>query len=107
MSNSFGRILKMAEIFYLNGDMQSLKKVCNYFGPFMKKYAHVKDDVPEFFKSNFDYSTEEESPYMGSVKEFLKKFPGGIMDYLEFRKKESDWAVIYDMCLRIRRFRFL
>ena len=38
-------------------------------------------------KYNLDYSPEEESPYFGSVGEFLEKYPGGIGDWLVEKRK--------------------
>lgn len=90
---SFERILKMAEIFYDNGDFESLQTLCLFIGPYMKKYAHYvpdeKSKTPKFFKKNLDYDGYENSPYFGDIKEFLKKFPGGISDWLKWRKKRK------------------
>lgn len=90
MTNSFERMLRIAEVYYNYGDMESLGKLSCYFGPFMKKYSHFVPDknskTPDFFKKNLDYDKEELSPYFGNVKDFLKKFPGGIMEWLEWRR---------------------
>lgn len=94
MRNSFERMLRLAEIYYDSGDIESLNKFCVYFGPFMKKCAHYipdeKSETPDFFKKNLDYAPYENSPYFGNVKDFLKKFPGGIGDWLEWRKKDKE-----------------
>lgn len=93
MDNSFERLLRLAELYYENGEMEELNKLSCYFGTFMKKNAHFIPDkdskTPEFFKKNLDYDKKEDSPYFGNVKEFLKKYPGGIMDWLKSRKKKT------------------
>lgn len=77
------RLLKIAE----NSDERSLLKI----DLLIKKISHYepKNDgtTPTVWRKNFDYSSFDKSPYFGSVKDFLKKFPGGIKEYLEHRKK--------------------
>lgn len=94
MRNSFERILDLAEAFNDFGDTESLKKLCRYFGPFMKKHAHFipdeRSETPDFFKKNMDYADYEGSPYRGDIGSFLKKFPGGIADYLKWRKENKE-----------------
>ena len=82
---SFNRTLKLAETYYRHGDFVSLRQLCSYFGSILKKEAKV----PEFFRKNLDYDPKEESPYFGDVGEFLDKYPGGIMEWLESRKEKT------------------
>jgi hypothetical protein len=35
-----------------------------------------------------DYSEHENSPHHGKVSDFMKKFPGGIKDWIEWKKKK-------------------
>lgn len=105
MVNVLHRVLKLAELLYEASDMVSLKKVCAYFGPFIKKYAHMvpdnSGDAPILWKKNLDYAEYENSPYFGSVKEFLERFPGGIGDWLIWREKnKKDRNKMYDISKR-------
>lgn len=82
---SLNRFLKLAEIYYEHNEFDSLRKLCSYFGSVLRKEAKV----PDFFKKNMDYDSKEDSPYFGSVSEFLKKYPGGIMEWLEKKNQKK------------------
>lgn len=88
---SLARILKFAEIIAESGDIQAFNSLCVQFSSYIRKYAHYepKNDgtTPNVWKKNLDYG--EESPYYGSVSEFMKKFPGGIKDWVQWRKKNK------------------
>jgi hypothetical protein len=87
MSKRFQRILKLAEL--LNTD-NSCNGVCVQVNSIINKMAHfepVSDGTtPNPWRKNMDYAKYENSPYFGSVSEFLDKFPGGIKDWLKWRK---------------------
>lgn len=76
-----------------SGDIESFNSLCAQFNAFAKKHkvAHmtpVNDGTtPNPWKRNMDYSGYESSPYYGSISEFMKKFPGGIRDWIEWRRK--------------------
>jgi hypothetical protein len=84
------RLLRLAEILYESKDIANLNLVCACFGSHIRKLSHFIPDKntkgPEFWKKNLDYDAEEDSPYFGSVQEFLEKYPGGIGDWLVSRK---------------------
>ena len=75
----------------------SLEKLCVQFDSIatkhLEKLAHFIPDnngnLPNPWRRNMDYSEWENSPYYGSVSEFLRKFPGGIKDWLSWRNKTS------------------
>ena len=87
----FNRLLKLADILYESKDIKNLNLVCACFGGYIRKCSHFiqdpKTNGPEFWRKNLDYSPEEESPYFGSVGEFLEKYPGGIGDWLVEKRK--------------------
>jgi hypothetical protein len=91
MSNSFTRILKLADAFDASGDMEGLARLCVQFDAYIKKCAHyapINDGTtPNPLRLNMDYSGWENSPYYGSMSEFMEKFPGGIPDWLKWRKE--------------------
>jgi hypothetical protein len=86
MSNILNRILKLAEI-------SENDEVINLIDNFFAKYGHFipnnNNNIPEFWKRNLDYDPREESPYYGNVNDFLKKFPGGIKQWLKCRKRKN------------------
>ena len=85
------RLLKTAEVIINSGNKNEIATFCNQFDMFLLKNSHFepKNDgtTPEFWKKNLDYAPYENSPYYGSASEFLKKFPRGISDWLEWRRK--------------------
>lgn len=94
MSNSFDRLLKMADLMIEKNDEEGLKHIEAWISSYIKKHAYYNqdpmdynEDVPLFFKPTLDYDPAENSPYYGSATEFMKKFPGGIRDWMEWRKK--------------------
>jgi len=88
---SFNRILKLAEIVADSGDIELFRSLSTYIDSYIRKLSHMepKNDgtTPNVWKKNMDYSPEENSPYFGSVSEFMKKFPGGIKDWVKWRNK--------------------
>lgn len=86
----FIKILKLAEFLYDN-DNKTFNKMSLFLDSCIKKMAHYIPDnngeTPIMWKKNLDYGEYENSPYFGNVGDFLKKFPGGIKDWLEWRKK--------------------
>jgi len=89
------RILKLAETISLD----EFNKLSSYFDGMIKKiskYVPENDgSTPNPWKSNMDYGLEggakerEQSPYYGNVADFLKKFPGGIKEWREWRDKSK------------------
>jgi len=90
MSNSFTRMLKLAQTLDASGDSVGLARLCVQFNAYVKKcanYEPVNDGTtPNPFRTNMDYGGWENSPYYGSMSEFMKKFPGGISDWIVWRK---------------------
>jgi len=88
MANTLQRMLKLAEL--LNED-KVCDGVCIHINSFIKKMAHYEaindGTTPNPWRKNMDYSSDENSPYFGSIKEFMKKFPGGIKDWLKWRRE--------------------
>ena len=81
--DSFNRLLKLAKIYYKYKNHNELKKISCYFGKFIIKNSNY------ILKKNLDYNLEDKSPYFGSVREFLKKYPGGIIDFLKMEDKDT------------------
>lgn len=84
---SVARLLKLAEI--LQNDDKALEKLNIQFLSYLKAHYVPDNDgkTPNPFRKNLDYGPWENSPYFGSVGDFMKKFPGGIKDWLDWRKK--------------------
>ena len=84
------RFLTLANILS-NGDDLGLKRLCVQFDAFIQKHGHYepKNDgtTPNPWRKNMDYSSWENSPYFGSVSEFMEKFPGGIKDWVDWRRQ--------------------
>lgn len=94
MSNSFKRILKIAEIILKSDDIKELNKFLVYLNAYIKRHAHESNsDDDDFWKKNMDYDVKN-SPYFGSINEFMKKFPGGIKEWLKWRNKEGCFKII-------------
>jgi len=89
--NSLTRMLKIAELYFDAKDEKGFKQICAYFNSYLKRYAHMepKNDgtTPNPWKFNMDYAEYENSPYFGSISEFMEKFPGGIKDWVVWRNK--------------------
>lgn len=84
------RFLKLADTMDKENDENGLKILNTHFGAFIKKHSHYVPDnsnTPNPWRRNMDYSKWDNSPYFGSVSEFMKKFPGGIKDWIEWRRK--------------------
>lgn len=85
----FNRILKLAEIIAESGDIIAFNRLCVHFDSYIKKYSHFEpndDDIPSVWRKNLDYG---ESPYFGSISEFMEKFPGGLKDWIIWRDKNK------------------
>jgi hypothetical protein len=55
-------------------------------------------DTPPMWRRNMDYAPEENSPHFGSASEFLRRFPGGIAEWREWRdrsrrRRERQWKL--------------
>jgi len=94
MKNSLTRILKLADVMIQSQDIESLERLCTQFQAFVARRVMVAHMVPENdgtapnpWKTNMDYAGYENSPYFGNVSHFLEKFPGGIKDWVEWRRK--------------------
>lgn len=97
MSNPLIRLLRTAATISDSGDIETFNSFCVQFDAFISKnnriskIAHMeaKNDgtTPNPWRKNMDYGSWENSPYFGSVSEFMKKFPGGIRDWVEWRNK--------------------
>lgn len=91
---SIFRFLKLADAFIENNEDDNLEKLCSQFEAFLDKHliktAHMAPDndgkTPNPWRTNMDYDSWEGSPYFGRVADFLKKFPGGIREWAEWRK---------------------
>jgi len=92
MSNSLQRMLKIAETISESGNIEELNRFSVQVDAYIRRHAHFKPDndgkTPNPWKKNMDYGAGyESSPYFGSISEFMKKFPGGIKEWLEWRNK--------------------
>jgi len=91
MSNSFARMLKIAEMLYDVGDSEGFERLCVQLNAYFKKCAHfepLNDGItPNPWRHNMDYAEWENSPYYGSMTEFMEKFPGGIPDWIKWRRE--------------------
>lgn len=93
--NSLIRLLKIAETLSNSGEIEAFNSFYVQFDAFVKKdiiknaHYEAKNDgtTPNPLRRNLDYDAWENSPYYGNVAEFLKKFPGGIKDWLNWRNK--------------------
>lgn len=85
------RFLKLADVLSKNNDQLGLKRLNTQFDAFIKKHGHYepKNDgtTPNPWRRNMDYSGWENSPYFGSMSEFMEKFPGGIRDWVKWRRQ--------------------
>lgn len=101
MSRSLVRMCKLAELYFEQKDEKAFRQVCTHFEAYMRKHAHyeAKNDgtTPNPWRKNMDYAGYENSPYFGSVADFLKKFPGGIREWVVWRRKtRKDRNSMYD-----------
>lgn len=92
------RFLKMAANLDENNDTLGLQRLSAQFDAFINKhynqviveahYAPQNDgSTPNPWRRNMDYAGWDNSPYFGSVSEFMEKFPGGIRDWIEWRRE--------------------
>lgn len=92
---SFGRILNAACALDDAGDSEGAERLSKqldlYMSRAIEREAHYEpskgDETPAFWRRNMDYADYEGSPWCGSVAEFKKRFPGGLKDFLEWRRK--------------------
>lgn len=93
MSNSFYRLLKLADVAYDSEDVKAIRIVEAQFNAYAKKYCvahyrpHNNGNTPNPWRKQMDYASWENSPYYGSISEFMEKFPGGIPDWRQWREK--------------------
>ena len=101
MSKSLERVLEFIWALCCKSDPGAHQTIV-HADAFLRKHAHMepKNDgsTPNPWRRNMDYSGWEQSPYYGSVSDFMKKFPGGIREWLDWRKKgEKDrWLMWSD-----------
>jgi len=89
------RILKAACVLDDSGDEAGLARLAKqldlYLSRAIERTAHYEpskgDETPAFWRRNMDYAPYEGSPWRGSLSEFKKRFPGGLKDFLEWRRK--------------------
>lgn len=85
------RFLRLADIMDKENDQNGLKILNSQFNLFIKKHSHYvptdNKNAPKAWRRNMDYNETENSPYFGSITEFLKKFPNGIGDWVKWRRK--------------------
>jgi hypothetical protein len=93
MENKLTRWLKFIELIDGLDEKKYLDRMCAQFNAYLKKHGHYKPDnngvTPNPWRRNMDYADWENSPYFGSVSEFLKKFPGGIKDWIKWRRENQ------------------
>ncbi len=89
MSNTLTRILKLAEIIANSGDIKSFNSLCAQFDAFTSKHKIAQNPL----KRNMDYDESENSPYYGNVSDFIKKFPGGIKDWVQWKMDSQNKMV--------------
>ena len=96
------RLLRLAALVEGTKDEASFDRQMElYIKRSIERRAHfVPDDgnTPPMWRTNMDYAPEENSPYFGSVSEFLKKFPGGIAEWRKWRDRsrkarERQWRI--------------
>ena len=107
MSDTFSRLLKIAEIMSDDGDIEGFNSICATLSAFIKKHSLIKiahfvpenDGItPNPLRRNMDYAGWEHSPYYGSVSDFLKRFPGGIRDWVKWRNStEKERYLMWDI----------
>jgi mannose-6-phosphate isomerase-like protein (cupin superfamily)/2'-5' RNA ligase len=95
-----GRMIRMAESLDDGGDHESAERLCRQLDLLISRRAHFvpsdKTEAPPMWRENLDYG--EDSPYFGSVKEFMKRHPGGLGEYIRKRRKsrkkrERQWKL--------------
>lgn len=84
MSDSLKRLMKFAELI-------KDESFDNQLNLFMKKHGHMEaindGTTPNPWRTNTDYDSWENSPYYGSIKNFMEKFPGGIPEWRKYREE--------------------
>lgn len=89
---SLERLLRLATLLENTDNALSFDRQFDlYIQRSLERFAHFvpskETNAPPMWRRNLDYSPEEGSPYFGSVREFLKKFPKGISDWRKWRKR--------------------
>jgi hypothetical protein len=84
-----GSMVRLAERLDDSGDHEGAERLCRQMDLLISRRAHFvpsdKTEAPPMWRKNLDYG--EDSPYYGSVKDFLKKYPGGLGEYIKKRRK--------------------
>jgi len=75
---TFLRLLKLAGT--MDDNKQDVGLLSKQINSFIKKHAGP-------WKANLDYT--EDSPYFGSMSEFMEKFPNGVSDWLKWRREQK------------------
>lgn len=97
---SLDRLLRLAETTGVNLALE--RQIALYLQRSIERTAHMvpskETETPPMWRRNMDYSPDENSPYFGSVSDFLKKFPGGISEWRKWREKsrkqrERQWRI--------------
>lgn len=104
---SLNRLLRLADALISQGEIAEIEKLCVQADAFISRHlterqrrmmkiealmktAHYEPrndgTTPTFWRQNLDYAPYENSPYRGSISDFLKKFPSGIRGWIEWRK---------------------
>jgi|10_taG_2_1085330.scaffolds.fasta_scaffold00311_8 hypothetical protein len=93
---TLNEMLKLADEMIDNNNTYGLRSLCqNYEEHLLKifKTSHFvpdeNSDTPNLWKKNLDYANYEDSPWRGNMADFMKKFPGGLRDWIEHRAKEK------------------
>ena len=90
---AFTRLLRLAAVLEDNcQDTAVFDRQFNlYLQRSIERHAHFvpskETNTPPMWKRNLDYSPDEGSPYFGNVGEFMKRFPGGIVEWRKWREK--------------------
>jgi len=103
-ADALDRLLRLAAVVEDGGgDMAALdRQVDLYLRRSIERQAHFvpskETNTPPMWRPNMDYAPEENSPYFGSVSEFMKQFPGGIGEWRKWRERsrkqrERRWRI--------------
>ena len=82
------RDARKEKAFNIKNDVMITKnEVVPVITPKVAHYEPKNDSTPNPWRKNMDYADWENSPYFGSMTEFMKKFPGGIEDWRKWKEK--------------------
>jgi len=93
VASSFHRILRASCALHDAEDSDGVDRLSRQLNLYIERRAHFvpseKTKTPPMWRSNMDYAGFENSPWRGSMSEFKKKFPGGLKDFLKWRRKSQ------------------